>query len=372
MKKGLLVVLALLLVVSVAAISCAQPAPAPAPAPKPAPAPAPAPKETYELRFSSGYPPVPYHSAVTWQEFMDQVTKRSGGRVTWDTYWGGALASVPEHFDLVAKGVIDLGVSQYGAHPAENPLFELERCFIGGPTDTKIVSAAWLKLYDTFPEISNQGLDHNQKLIMAMPIGSYHAISYEPLKTLDDFAGKIMGAWGSYMPLYFEPIGSSAISTPGPERYLTLKQKLIDASVYTTLDTASFKLYEVAKYYTLIGLPAPMPFSVSMNLDTWDSLDKELQDLMMTVGREMHDFHNSSLEALTLDAAQEMKDAGVTFYELPEADKLDWYSRVENIPWDWAEAREAEGYPGHHILQVWVDACADAGWDWLQEWQFVE
>ena len=303
--------------------------------------------------------------------WVDEIEKRTNNRVTFQRYLGGALASVPEHFGLVRDGAIDIGVTQYGAHPAENPTWEMERNFIDGPTDVRIVQDAWVKMYDKFDVIRNLGMNNNQKLVFSQVIGPYHIISFEPMTTLADFKGKIIGAWGAYMPKYFEPVGASAVTTPGTERYINLKQKLIDASCYTSPDTASYKHYEVAKHYTKIGLPAPLPYTTSINMDTWNSLDKELQDLFMKVGREAAYVQIDSLEKGISESEELLKSKGVTFHELSAAEFAEWTALCEYIPWEWIEANSPK-FPANDMLQSWVDFCKEGGWTFAKDWQFTQ
>ena len=174
------------------------------------------------------------------------------------------------------------------------------------------------------------------------------------------------------MPKYFEPVGASAVSTPGTDRYLNLKQKLIDGSVYTSPDTKSYKLYEVAKYYTKIGLPSPLPYTISMNLDKWNTLDKELQDLMMSVGREASYVQVAALEKGISESEAFMKDQGVEFYTLSDEEFAKWTDLCEYIPWEWAEEMTAKGYPANDMLQSWVDFCEAEGWKFAKDWKFTQ
>jgi len=370
-KKVLIISVALILVMAFLFSSCA-PAATPAPAPAPAPAPKAAPKANINLIFSSGYPPPPHMDTTTQLWWVDEISKRTNNRVTWQKYLGGALASTAETFDLVGKGAIDVGPTQYGMHPAEVPMWEMERCFIDGPSDARVAQNAWWKMYDQFDTVRNAGQNSNQMLLWAHVIGPYNILSYTPIKTLADLKGKIIGGWGVFVPKYFAPVGASAVATAGPDRYLNLKQKLIDASWYTSPDTKSYKLYEVAKNYTLIGQPCPLPYSISMNLDKWNSLDKDLQDLFMSVGREASYVQVAALEKGISEAEQFMKDQGVTFYNMSPEDLTTWTNLCEYIPWDFATQMEAKGLPAHAMLQAWVDFCKGEGWKFKKDWKFTQ
>jgi len=66
-------------------------------------------QEAMKLRMTSFLPPPQVSMlaeiAKMWQE---EVTKRTNGKLTFENYWGGAMATPAEHIELVKKGTVQL------------------------------------------------------------------------------------------------------------------------------------------------------------------------------------------------------------------------------------------------------------------------
>jgi len=366
MKRGLLVVIALLLIVSVAAISCAQPAPAPTPAP--APKPAPAPEKTFQLKYTSGYPPPPYPDSFSEQKWMDLVTEGSNGRITFEAFWAGALGGPGETLALVRSGAADVGCVAYGAHPSEFPLYGFDYAFPFGPPDPAIVVKAAVKLWEEFPGFEQDCANQNLHHLFILPWDNYDLISTKPIETLADMKGMRCGVWGIYFPKWVEAVGGTGVNTASPERYLNLQTGILDVSIMPIQPTVSLKLHEVAKHWTTCNIGAFWPHPNSMNLDTWNSLPADLQKICTDTGRQVELEHAAMLLEKQQADFDLIKAAGVTFHTLPDADRAEWAAKAPDLPAEWAKEATAKGYPGWEIAQRYQELCEELGYKWPRKW----
>jgi TRAP-type C4-dicarboxylate transport system substrate-binding protein len=65
--------------------------------------------EKIHLKFSTWHPPASREVKTVWKPMLAELEKRSNGRITTTLYAGGALGKGPEHFDIVRKGMSDMG-----------------------------------------------------------------------------------------------------------------------------------------------------------------------------------------------------------------------------------------------------------------------
>ena len=61
------------------------------------------------IKFSTWHPPVGKEVKTVWTPMLEDLKKKSGGKMTYTMYAGAALGKGPEHFDIVAKGLSDMG-----------------------------------------------------------------------------------------------------------------------------------------------------------------------------------------------------------------------------------------------------------------------
>ena len=61
------------------------------------------------LKFSTWHPPASREVKTVWKPMLEELKKRSNGRITYTLYAGGALGKGPAHFDIVKDGLSDMG-----------------------------------------------------------------------------------------------------------------------------------------------------------------------------------------------------------------------------------------------------------------------
>jgi len=362
-NKVVMSVLAVVLIVSLAIVGCAPKA---APAEEP-----PAAVEKYTLTASSGYPaPTSNPDSLAEQRWMDLVTERTNGRLTFDVSWGGALGDVMESLEITRSRVVDLGLSvQEGAHPAEFPLCSFLYALPFGPDDPEVVLNAMWRVYDEYYDVHRKFEEaQNIKFLYYAPWDNYNIMSRDPIKTLKDLEGKVFGSWGIYFPRWFESVGGAGDAKPAPDRYMLLKTGVLDASVCPPQVDVTYKLYEVCDCYTIANFGAIADELAAINLDAFNELPPDIQKILVDTAREVSLWHAGWLKETRQEAFDKLKAEGVEFYELSEEDRTIWANQMSDLSLEWIKKVEAMGLPGREILKTYVDACEEGGHIWLREW----
>jgi len=359
-KRILLISLALLVAISLVAVGCAKPAPTPTPTPTP--------QGQFKFTFSSAYAPPPQRHAVMFELFMEEVTKRSGGQITFETFYGGAMGTVVEQLALVRDGTVDMVEIPLGANPTEMPINSVfEGGALFGPKDPMVYSKIERMYLDAFPEIDRQNMDNNVKTVYIFPWGPLELMSTSPIQSLADLKGKKVMIWGYWYPKAFESI-CGVMSTPAYERYMNMKLGVGDVDVMPDGAFYDNKMYEVAPYHTAIPLSGKCNGRVFINLDSWNELTPEIQEIIMEVGKEMETVHAEYLVKYEAMCRKYFEDSGVVLYEMSEADAKAWVGLLPDIGAEWAEKAEAAGYPGWELVQFVQDAAEDMGFEWPRRW----
>lgn len=386
MKRILSVSLALVLVLTLIAsvVGCSQPAPSPSAATTPstsspaaasspsASSPAtPAPQaeqQTFKLKYTSSYPPPPYLDSTSEVRWMELVTERSNGRITFEQFYGGALGGANETFPLVRSGGADVGAVAYGNSPTEFPFYGWEFATPFGPTDPEITLKAARDLWAAFPQfeetLAKQGLHH----LLIIPWDSYNILSLSPIQKVEDMKGMRMGVWGTIFPKWVEAVGASGVASASSDRYTMLQTGLLDASVLPVQTTESLKLYEVAKNFTFANLGPSLAHSNAFNLKTWNSLPPDLQQICTEAAKEVELEHAQKLLETRESARKILEDNGVNVYEFSFEEQQKWSNLIPDVGAEWAEALTQKGYPGYEIVQKWQELCEKYGWKWSREW----
>jgi TRAP-type C4-dicarboxylate transport system substrate-binding protein len=207
-------------------------------------------------------------------EDLQEIGEKSGGRLKFNYRGGGEAIKVFLQAKAVKDGAVDMCMT--------SPDFFGKMVKGLGALDLSKVPVAQHRergLYDfmnsKFNPIGIQFLYMVPKEQGTM----FHLFTKKPINTPADFKGLSIAGTG-----IFDAIGPALGMTPVamqmPEQYTGMERGLIDVCRGGLDSVMAFKFYEVAKYIIRPGFGSA-PASLFLNLKTWQSMPKDLQDLLV-------------------------------------------------------------------------------------------
>jgi len=147
--------------------------------------------------------------------------------------------------------------------------------------------------------------------------------SVRPIQTPADMVGlKMRIAPGmDTIDMTFKAMGANTVSIPYADLYMSLSTGVADGQENPWLNIATKKFYEVQAYFTEINYQFhPDPFIV--NLDWWNSLPEEFQEIVQTAATAMGDYNDQLVDELQGDAKQTVLDYEGCEVYVPTADEM--------------------------------------------------
>lgn len=284
---------------------------------------------------------------VEW--FVEAIEERTGGKVTFQEYYGASLLGGRETLEGMQRGIADFGLVIPPYTPGKLPVAYSNYAFPFAPRSAvTMVSAVW-ELYQEFPWMHQELTDHNIKPLYLYTVSDYGILSREPIETLKDLKGKRIVQLGGYFADWTKAGGVTPISgvTAG-ERYERLRTGVVDGTLLTPSYFVDFKEYEVAKNCIMLGLGARVPAVISINLKTWKKMTPELQKLFMDVGQEIQKRHAEATDKKMVEDLKFLQKHGVTYYGYLSNEGIDkWAAEVPDTPAMMCKSLEGK-YP-----QIW-------------------
>jgi TRAP-type C4-dicarboxylate transport system substrate-binding protein len=270
--------------------------------------------------------------------------------------------------EAVQDGILDVGLPAYLFEPAKLPLHNWTIFVPFGSADPQQVARIGMAMHDRFPYLT-EVLEkrHNQKFLGINPITSYHLITNFPWKKLEDLKGRKIAAAGPNL-IYVKSVGAVPVQSNLNEAYTSLQTGVYDGWLMFVDATVGFKLYEVAKYHTFCDFGSIVAAAVTINLDRWKGLPKEVQEIIQAVGREyVEDVVKAEL-VKHKGGLDMMKKAGVEFYTLPFEEKVRWANMLPNIPDQKAKEADAKGMPGSKLYKAYIAELEKDGYKFPRRW----
>jgi TRAP-type C4-dicarboxylate transport system substrate-binding protein len=307
------------------------------------------------IRFSTWHVPVGYEVKTVWEPMLEELKKKTGGRITSTMYAGGALGKGPEHYDIVSKGLSDMGYFTATWTPGRFPL-------------TDVLSlAAWVDGKDIATEIGNAMYERvlrqefpGVKMVELNGCIQSFIWTKKPVRTMDDVKGLKIRTPGGHQTNYIKALGAEPIFMPLGDVYMAMETGTIDGIVTCPPLVLSFKLHEVVKHgvVTTFGCVSE---GVIMNLNSWKKVPDDLKPVVDEVT------HNpfKTTGGLTRDVYKEMiREIGnknVELYNLPSNEAERWHERFQSVTRKWVEYLEAKGLRAKEVVKMYNEECEKRG-----------
>lgn len=330
-------------------------------------------KQVFELKIGSGHPVAgtPYVDAAA-NFFEPEVVKRVAERTNYEVKfieaYGGTVAKLAEVLEAVETGLLDIGVASYPFDPTKLFLMNMPYYIPFNTTDPLQATRVTRKVVDKFSDVyDNLFKQYNQKLIALAATGDYELITMFPVEKMADVVGKKIAAAGPNLTL-LEGTGAVPVQSNLNEAYTSFQTGVYEGWIMYAASTYGFKLHELAKYHTNVGFGCCTIQGVSINLDTFNSLPKEVQDIIIEVAVEYETKAGEMAKAADENALKEMANAGCTITDLPQAEKEKWANAIPNVPQIKAEEADGMGFPGKEIFRSYIEFLEEEGYKFPRKW----
>lgn len=310
--------------------------------------------EKMHIRFSTWHVPAGADVQKLWIPMLEEMKKRSDGRITYTMFAGGALGKGPDHYDIVKNGLSDMGYATLSWTPGRFPLTDVLSSPIVCPAKWKGVEIG-MAMYDKDlkDEFKDVKVLHINNCVMA------HIWTTKKVEKMEDLKGMKIRSPGGLQTKCIEALGGTAVFMPLGEVYLAMETGVLDGVVTCPALVKAFKIYEVADY----GVPVSfgcVSEGLFMNKRSWDKTPDDLKPIIEEVGRNaykiagMFDEHwyHESMEAFGKD---------VKIVTLPDEENARWTEKLRGVVAEWASEMEAKGLPADKVIKDYREVLEAQG-----------
>jgi TRAP-type C4-dicarboxylate transport system substrate-binding protein len=293
--------------------------------------------------------------------------RESPYRIRWTEAFGGSLYKYQHTLEAVEIGLTDVGWIGTLWELSKMPLQNLTYYTPFVTSDTRMLYQVMNDLNRQVPALADAWTAQNVRFLGVNGIDTYHLMTNFPLDSVDDLRGRKILAPGP-AAAWLEGTGAVAVDG-GLTTYYTQIQTGVADGVLTILSGAlPYRIHEVAPHITLVGIGAQVTGAVGVNLDTWNRLPRDVQDVLAELGPEYSEAVAMEVISRYEAGLDAMRADGAVIAELPLDEKRRWLDGLPNIALAWAEATEARGYPAVEALRTYMSAVRERGAQPMRDW----
>jgi TRAP-type C4-dicarboxylate transport system substrate-binding protein len=181
----------------------------------------------------------------------------------------------------------------------------------------------------------------------------------EPIESAEDLAGKQLRVAGATSQLVAASLGASPATIPPADLYQSLERGVVDGALYTLAAMRAYNLQEVTASYTTNAKLGGIAFITFINLDTWNSLPAEVQQVLDEVGSEVGVSLAKAIDETQEETIDFLRDLDKNVYALSDevSEALD--ERLRTVQQEWVRQMEQRGLPGSETLDAFMVHLAD-------------
>jgi len=165
---------------------------------------------------------------------------------------------------------------------------------------------------------------------------------------MEDLKGMKIAGSAPEVPL-MKALGAVPVVMPLPAFYESMDKGVADGVSIPYGALGGWKLYEVTKYHTNVHFGTG-PSWTAMNIDTWNSLPPDIQQIVTEVSNKIPVMFTAAVTGEANRTINKIKELGQEIIELSPQERARWVATAEPIWNKWAADMEAKGLPGRAVL----------------------
>lgn len=282
--------------------------------------------KTKVLRLVVPSPPGDWPLTFMNEEMAKRFNKRAKGAYKIEVHAGGAIAKLPEYFDSVRVGAVEMACAPWGMYSFLDPrlgAIEIPFLFHSSPAG----SAACKQLVPLYDKLFQEKF--NAKALALYNPGGVQLMSSKPVKTLEDAQGLLVGAISPPTAVLLKELGASPVTIMWTDMYESLQKNVISATTQGTHGAVVMGLMDVCKYVT-VGYFISGWNGFSINLDLWNAMPEDIKKILQEEATFSAEWMNRTVvdEVGPKDMAY-YEENGVEVHFLSKAERQRWIDKVE-------------------------------------------
>lgn len=259
------------------------------------------------------------------ENFAKDFNQQANGKYVIEIHPGESLIKFPDSLDALRTGAVEMDLWPMGAFSSVDSNFAAaELPFLVNSVEADAaLQVQTLSLYDSI--LSKK---FNSRAVYTHTCLGMDMIGTKDVKTAADWKGILVQSVSPQTAKFIELMGGSSVPMTFGDAYQGIQKKIIDGTLQSSSMMIAFKLTEVAKY-VLRGYLTPANCVVAINLDVYNKMPKDIQDLLMTTGKKAQADTNKFFVSAYWKNYDTLATSGAAIYQLPKAERDLWATKIQ-------------------------------------------
>ena len=278
-----------------------------------------------QLRLAVPAPPGDYPLTYGAQELAKRFNARTKGKYRMEVHAGGALVKIPEFFDAVRIGAVEMAMIDWAIFSFLDPKLAL----VSSPFLINSLEAG-IEASELFLPIHDELL---RKKFNAAALGMFSVtgvdlVAKKPVLTLEDWKGLLVGAGSPITAAMFTELGAAPVTIAWTDLYESLQKGVIDATAQVIHGAITTNLFDVCTDLTIFfGLGC---FNgITINLDVYNKMPEDIKTILQEEVDTTEAWMRDAFRQLALDDIKTLKEKGIKIHVVSKEERERWIKVLE-------------------------------------------
>ena len=306
-------------------------------------------EKQFKFRYADMVPPSHTRARVT-EAWIKEIEKRSKDRIKISYFPSNTLTPPGQTYDSITKGIADMGSSVLGYSAGRFPLSEVLTLPLGFRDGKQATQLA----YAYFKKFQPKEFG-DTKTLMLYGGAACMFMTAKPLTKTEDLKGMRIRVLSECADIA-KAVGASPVTMPVTESYDGLQKGLMDGILISVETLKSYRFGELIK--AVLDNPAfsyAVSFFVSMNKQKWESLPKDLQQVMESVTEEFVSKYGDNWLEGEKEGLEYGISKGAKVVKVSAEEQARWSEKMKPIHEEYLKMTKSKGLPGEEALKFCLD-----------------
>lgn len=260
-------------------------------------------------------------------EMAKRFNERAKGEYSIEVYpGGGGITKIPEFFDAVRTGVVEMMHMIWGSYSFQDQrlgLLELPFLFANSRA-TSEATKRMLTLYD--PILQER---FNAKGLSLMATGGLGLFSQKPIEELGDLKGLLTATVSPGSSVLMKTLGAAPLTIVYTDIYESLSKKIANATTMSSHGGIVLSFTDSCRHFTpFYGISSVGGYAI--NLDVWKKMPPRIQKILLEETQTAADWMNHMVAfEIPRQDTKTLSEKGVQVHYLSRAEREKWAKLLE-------------------------------------------
>lgn len=311
-----------------------------------------------KLRVADSFPKGHFLIKALLEPWMEQVTKRTNGAVTFEHYPAQQLGKAADMLKLTQTGVADIGYVAPGYTSDKMPVSEV--AMLPGAFDHSCQgSLAYWKLARDGTIAKQDYATNNIHLLLTVMLPQYRILTVKsPVKDVPDVKGLKLRSTGGAQDLTLRSIDAVPVRMAAPDAYESLARGTMDGLLFPLESVIAYGTDKLVKYST-DGLGfGSFVIGYSISEAAWKKLSPDVQKAMTDAAEEVIPAACKEVQAGDEETKSKLASAGIQFDTIGPEQRTRFKDLLKGVSKTWADGLDGRGKHGGDALKEFDAAVA--------------